>query len=394
MEAWLLGVVMALLAALAASLGDNLIKLSFTQIAVMQEKGVEPPPVYKRPNLVAGNFCLTVLNTGLNLAAMAFADASLTIPFGGVHICANLPLAYYINNERSTRRAVGLNLVIFLAVLIVLVSGNRDSTFFTASELWALCFKGAFVVASLAMAGICVLCKVLMASPKQRLRKVGHTVGAGVVGSLTQLVAKAMSLCLKDGAWDHPILYFFIAATIALALTQVYVLNRCLDMYTASFVVPIVNATIIVLGSIYSAVYFREMERWDLQARFMLPFGIMLCAAAITGLANEPDADEQGRPPAMSEMSVSISGESDDGPLGTETAHDGSGAGAGAGDHEDDEDEGLGELLIQDHDDDHREVHSARSAHSPPSAHSPNLALSLSARSAGSPEVYVRLDDI
>ncbi|GBG34161.1 Magnesium transporter NIPA2 [Hondaea fermentalgiana] len=258
--------------------------------------------MYLDPLFLFGNFCLTIINTVLNLASMAFADASVTIPFGGLHIVLNVPLAYAINRERSSLRALFLNGLIFVSVVIILVSGNRESTEITARELAGNFFQLSFFVVTMCIVALGLFVRMSMLSPLEKAQRLGMTMGAGLIGALTQLFAKAMSLCLKDGAWESPITYFFILTTIISALCQVYSLNRCLDLFSASFTVPIVNAVIIVVGSLYSAVFFREVERWDTESRIFVPFGIFLCAASIAALSNEPEPTEV-REPAMSELS-------------------------------------------------------------------------------------------
>lgn len=88
--AWVAGVVLAILAAVFGALGDNLIKLSYTKEDLAIERGEPPTKIWCRPLWYAGMTCLLVLNTACVIAALSISDASLTIPFGGLHICFNL----------------------------------------------------------------------------------------------------------------------------------------------------------------------------------------------------------------------------------------------------------------------------------------------------------------
>mmetsp|Transcript_23578 Transcript_23578/g.51258 ORF Transcript_23578/g.51258 Transcript_23578/m.51258 type:complete len:98 (+) Transcript_23578:918-1211(+) len=57
------------------------------------------------------------------------------------------------------------------------------------------------------------------------------------------------------------------------------------------FVVPIVNSTLIVVGSIYAAVFFQEVYRWDISSSLLVPLGILITSFGIGLLSMEPDED-------------------------------------------------------------------------------------------------------
>jgi hypothetical protein len=295
MEDWVVGVLLSIAAAFFASLGDNFVKLSHLRAKMIEHAhgAAAPPPLWKRPLWVVGIFCMVVLNVALSLASYAFADASLCIPFGGLHIVFNLFLAYKLNGEVSSWRAVGYTMVILIGVTVVLVTGNHDSKYFTAHEMFLNLFDAAFLVCTAVLGLSGAFLVSTMRSPKASRRRVGLVVFTGMVGSITQVWAKAMSGCLKDGAWTSLFTWLCVALTITFALSQVVLLNKCLDLYTASFVVPIVNSTIIVVGSIYSAIYFKEMDRWSWRSQVFVPVGIALTALGIALLSTEPDNEAQ-----------------------------------------------------------------------------------------------------
>jgi hypothetical protein len=295
MEDWVIGVLLSIAAAFFASLGDNLVKLAHlrAKLAELANGAAGAPPLWKRPLWVGGIFCMVVLNVALSLASYAFADASLCIPFGGLHIVFNLGLAYKVNGEVSSWRAVGYNLLILAGVTVVLVTGNHDSQYFTAHEMWTNLFDPAFLLCSAVLGLSCAFLVSTVRSPKASRRRVGLVVFTGMVGSVTQVWAKALSGCLKDGAWGSPFLWLCVVLTIFFALSQVMLLNKCLDLFTASFVVPIVNSTIIVVGSVYAAIYFHEVNRWTWSSQVFVPAGIATTALGITLLSTEPDGEAQ-----------------------------------------------------------------------------------------------------
>mmetsp|Transcript_23578 Transcript_23578/g.51256 ORF Transcript_23578/g.51256 Transcript_23578/m.51256 type:complete len:259 (+) Transcript_23578:275-1051(+) len=228
MQAWVIGVVLSICAALCSALGDNLVKYSFKTEALERA-------LYRRPAWVGGMVCIILLNTALNLASYAFADASITIPFGGLHICFNIPFAFYLNEERCSFRALACNLVILLGVMFCLLFGNHDSEFHTTSELFSMLFAPLFVVCTCLLAGLFAFVFSLIQSEKHSQQRMGMTVLCGLLGSITQVCAKTMSESLKDGAWTSLFTWLAIMCTIFFAVSQVYVLNICLDRYAAFF---------------------------------------------------------------------------------------------------------------------------------------------------------------
>eukprot|EP01052_Picozoa_sp_SAG31_P059727 SAG31_NODE_18990_length_615_cov_1.236434_1_plen_160_part_01 len=64
---WYIGAILATGGALSGSLGDNLVRKGHS--------------TSRNWLVVIGNLCTVLLNTGFTLSAMAFADASLVIPF-------------------------------------------------------------------------------------------------------------------------------------------------------------------------------------------------------------------------------------------------------------------------------------------------------------------------
>jgi drug/metabolite transporter (DMT)-like permease len=67
-----------------------------------------------------------LLNTAFVLTALAFADASLVIPFAGLHIFMGVCFARCINGELiSPLEGFGASLIL-LGVLTVAMSANKD----------------------------------------------------------------------------------------------------------------------------------------------------------------------------------------------------------------------------------------------------------------------------
>jgi len=294
MQSWGIGVLFALAACFCGALGENLIKFSFNEAKKEEREGMEPKPQHFRLSWVVGIVCMTVLNTSLNLASYAFADASLLLPLGGFTICLNLPLSIYMNHEKSSRRSIGFNLVILGGVTVVLLSANHSVQVFTVNELMGNFFRPLFMLCTGVFVAASTYLFFLSKNGKNVLhRKVGMTVFSGMIGSVTQIFAKSMTECLQAGAWGNVFTWMFIILTVVFAVSQVALLNKCLSLYPAYFVVPIVNSTLIVVGSIYAAVFFQEMDRWTMKSAILVPLGISITAIGIAFLSTESEELEE-----------------------------------------------------------------------------------------------------
>mmetsp|Transcript_14899 Transcript_14899/g.27551 ORF Transcript_14899/g.27551 Transcript_14899/m.27551 type:complete len:347 (+) Transcript_14899:417-1457(+) len=287
---WVIGVALAISGAAVAALGDNLIKLSYRIKEANPQ--VETEQHESKVGMLwwaLGNFCAIVLNTALTLASFAFVDASVSIPFGGLHILLNLPLSTLINAERHSRDKIAYNGIIAAGVLLTLIFGNRETTRFTVTEMaWHLLAPG-FLACTGCILAIAYVLYLRLDAPNPNQRKIALVGIAGLVGACTQVFAKATSESLRSAAWTHPFTYIFVGLTIAHALGQVYLLNKCLGRYSASFVVPVINAILIVVGSLYAAVYFEELGRLGFTGRIAVPLGIGLSGLGIALLSSEPE---------------------------------------------------------------------------------------------------------
>lgn len=90
---WVLGVFFSATATAFAALGDNLVKKSFN---MLEAAGLDRKDRWKCNNdgrfwwvnvaFVSGWCTNMLLNAALNLAALAFAPASIVMPFAALHI--------------------------------------------------------------------------------------------------------------------------------------------------------------------------------------------------------------------------------------------------------------------------------------------------------------------
>lgn len=225
---------------------------------------------------------------------------SLTIPFAGLHICFNIGFARLLNREQFTSRQVGFTFIILVGVTVVLVSGNHDTVTFSVSEMEDLFRETPFILTtSIMLLIIMILAPIAFMHPDPRARCLCTSALVGTIGSCTQVFAKTMAESF-DEAVDNRSTSIFqsfvpgvaIAATTVCALTQLTMLNIALARFNAFVVVPIVNSTMIVLGSLYAAIFFQEFKRFDLESKILMPVGILTTSVGVALLAWDHDPEQ------------------------------------------------------------------------------------------------------
>jgi len=173
-----------------------------------------------------------------------------------------------LNHEEYTSRQAGFTFIILVGVTVVLVSGNHDTVVYSIDEIQELFQSLGFILLS-----VLILFLILLQIPlstlhwSARVRCLTCATLVGTVGSVTQVFAKTMSECISQAIsgdaqdiFAHYIPYVAIFITIIAAAVQLFLLNRVLRLYNVFVVVPIVNSTLIILGSLYGAILFKEYE--------------------------------------------------------------------------------------------------------------------------------------
>lgn len=195
-------------------------------------------------------------------------------------------------------------MIIFLGLVLVLVSANHDTVSYTVDELKGLFGEVPFIVATtflVLMIGL--LIPAAFCQGDERLRCFASAALVGLFGTGTQVFVKTMAECFEQqinspdsGTFDDFFPYIIIVVAAACATTQITLLNRALSLYNAFVVVPIVNSTLIVFGSLYAAILFKEYERFDLQAQIVVPIGIFTTGLGVALLAadHRPLTDDEG----------------------------------------------------------------------------------------------------
>ena len=296
-SSWFIGVMLALAGAFFAAVGDNLVKRSFSkyeEIAAV-DPAARIPPVYLRPIWLAGMVCIIGINSGCSVLSLEFAEAYVVIPFAGVHIAFNLPLAYKINSEAIYKNDVIASALIFVGVIIVLVAGPKVSHTYDYGEVADL-FK-AFTGLAFCGVSLAVLPALYWGWKKHESSRVNRfcaCVLSGAIGGCTNVILKGLVELFHgndDHHWSKFGPYAIILASICLAVSQIIALNKTLEAYDAVYAVPVVNATLVIWGTFGGILLFQQYKNFDTFGMIGVPGGVLISAYGIVMLSKPRSPD-------------------------------------------------------------------------------------------------------
>ena len=216
----------------------------------------------KSPIWWLGITLMTVGETG-NFLAYGFAPASIVSPLGVVALISNCLIAPMMLKEKFRKRdAFGVLIAVAGAVTVVL-SAKQSEKKVDPDELWTYYIKRwEFLVYVIATA-VCIL-GLMFASPRYGARTILIDLGlVGLFGGYTALSTKGVASLLSTILWNafaYPIFYVLVLILVASAVMQIRYLNKALQNFNSTQVIPTQFVLFTLSVIIGSAVLFREFE--------------------------------------------------------------------------------------------------------------------------------------
>lgn len=313
-----LGAVYACIAAIVAALGDNLTRKSFVDGAnaeddaetasLISDPAVEGKAAKCIPWLWGlGFFCLMSVAI-LNAMAFAIADGSLVVPFAGLHIVLNLPIAYCMNGEKIRfSDYVGTIITIAGIIGVVLVhasftppkvdfAGGFNSSMFKYGMspifLFVFVLNGGAFLGSMSFS---------FGEARKDLECFRLCLASGTAGGLTQLLLKIIAMTLTESchmksscpAFRMPLFWVLIALYAWVSITQLVYLNLAYSRFDVVMVSPLMNSLLIITGCILCAIFFQEYLQYTPVGSILTGFFILVVCVGMWVLAfwNSPLAD-------------------------------------------------------------------------------------------------------
>ncbi|KAL1793756.1 hypothetical protein ACET3X_008738 [Alternaria dauci] len=269
-----------------------------------REQAFKQTSYLKSPYWWFGIILMTVGEAG-NFLAYGFAPASIVSPLGVVALISNCIIAPFMLKEPFRGRdALGVVIAVGGAVTVVL-SANDNNPKLGPGEIWDLIRRWEFETYLGITVG--VIAVLMVASNRYGEKSILIDLGlVGLFGGYTALSTKGVASLLSYTLWraiTFPVFYLLVAILVGTAVMQIKYINRALQRFDATQVIPVqfVLFTLSVIGG--SAVLYRDFERTSGEdaGKFiggcaLTFFGVWLITSGRPSHHNDDDDDEDHDP--------------------------------------------------------------------------------------------------
>ncbi|KAF1915449.1 magnesium transporter NIPA-domain-containing protein [Ampelomyces quisqualis] len=227
-----------------------------------QEEAYKQKSYLKSPYWWAGIILMTVGEAG-NFLAYGFAPASIVSPLGVVALISNCIIAPFMLKEPFRKRDVlGVVIAVGGAVTVAL-SANDNNPKLGPGEIWKLINTWEFETYLGVTVGVIVL--LMVASNRYGEKNILIDLGlVGLLGGYTALSTKGVASLLSYTLWHvitFPVFYLLVAILIGTAVMQIKYVNRALQRFDATQVIPVQFVLFTLSVILGSAVLYRDFER-------------------------------------------------------------------------------------------------------------------------------------
>ncbi|MCJ1231409.1 hypothetical protein MMC12_008086 [Toensbergia leucococca] len=209
----------------------------------------------------AGILLMTTGEAG-NFLAYGFAPASIVSPLGVVALVSNCIIAPWLLKERFRQRDFWGVVVAVAGAVTVVLSAKTSETKMGQHDIWVAITRWEFEL----YLGITALLIIILmwASGKYGDRSILIDLGlVGLFGGYTALSTKGVASLLSDTLWrtlTFPITYLLVFVLVLTALLQIRYLNRALQRFDSTQVIPTQFVLFTLSVIIGSAVLYRDFE--------------------------------------------------------------------------------------------------------------------------------------
>ncbi|CAM1510338.1 Fc.00g006730.m01.CDS01 [Cosmosporella sp. VM-42] len=216
----------------------------------------------KSPYWWLGQVLITLGEMG-NFLAYGFAPASIVSPLGVVALISNCIIAPAMFHERFRQRDFWGVVIAVGGVVTVVLSAKGEETKLGPHDVWDAITTLAFEI-YLAVT-IFLIITLMWASSKYGRRTILIDLGlVGLFGGYTALATKGVSSMLSSSLWrafTTPVTYALIVVLLATAIMQIRYVNKALQRFDSTQVIPIQFVMFTLCVILGSAVLYRDFER-------------------------------------------------------------------------------------------------------------------------------------
>lgn len=215
----------------------------------------------RSPYWWVGIVLMTIGEAG-NFLAYGFAPASIVSPLGVVALVSNCIIAPLILKERFRGRDFLGVLIAIAGAVVVVLSAKPSESKMGPDMLWANIKRWEFLVYVLLTAA--ALLSLIWASNKYGEKSILIDLGVvGLFGGYTALATKGAASLVSDKLWralTFPITYVCVLILVGSALSQIRYINRALQRFDSTQVIPTQFVLFTISVIVGSAVLYRDFE--------------------------------------------------------------------------------------------------------------------------------------
>ncbi|KAL2820542.1 magnesium transporter NIPA-domain-containing protein [Aspergillus cavernicola] len=217
----------------------------------------------RSPYWWAGIILMTLGETG-NFMAYGFAPASIVSPLGVVALISNCVIAPFMLKEQFRKRDLWGVLVAVAGAVVVVLSAKSSEEKIGPHDIWVMITRWEFETYLGITAALIVV--LMWASRKYGSRTILIDVGlVGLFGGYTALSTKGVSSLLSFTLWHvitFPITYLLAFVLVFSALMQIRYINKALQRFDSTQVIPTQFVLFTLSVIIGSAVLYRDFESY------------------------------------------------------------------------------------------------------------------------------------
>ncbi|KAL8926667.1 MAG: hypothetical protein Q9208_002741 [Pyrenodesmia sp. 3 TL-2023] len=208
---------------------------------------------------------LMTIGEGGNFLAYGFAPASIVSPLGVVALISNCIIAPCLLKERFRQRDLWGVLVAIAGAVVIVLSANDSETKMGPDDIWSAITRWEFELYLAITAGLIIV--LIWASGRYGHKSILIDLGlVGLFGGYTALSTKGVASLLSDTLWrtlTFPITYLLLVVLVGSAVMQIRYINRALQRFDSTQVIPTQFVLFTISVIIGSAVLYRDFRSAD-----------------------------------------------------------------------------------------------------------------------------------
>ncbi|CAI4211451.1 unnamed protein product [Parascedosporium putredinis] len=242
-----------------------------------EESEAAPSSYLRSPYWWLGQVLITLGEMG-NFLAYGFAPASIVSPLGVVALVSNCIIAPMLFKEKFRQRDFWGVVIAVGGVVVVVFSANQQEAKLDPHDVWDAITTLEFEI-YLAVTVFLIVFLMWMSSTCANRTILVDLGLVGLFGGYTALATKGVSSMLSSTLWrafTTPVTYALVFILLVTAIMQIRYLNKALQRYDSTEVIPIQFVMFTLCVIIGSAVLYRDFENTTLNQTFHFVGGCLL----------------------------------------------------------------------------------------------------------------------